>query len=200
MDKGTFYDLLDKYMNNGLNESETKQLNMLMEKDSTLREEFEFQKKVKNAVVINERQKRIAELDSVRSKYREGVGAQTKRPKVKVISMYRKYSMYAVAAMILIIPSIFLLQQDHKDEFQELYSQNTNVSIKPKAGKLGAAPMKSFHIEILCCSDEEKAEMEGNNLKLYLSEVIETKDLSFEIEGTVVIIYSLKKEVKRIAL
>lgn len=200
MDKGTFYDLLDKYMNNGLNESETKQLNMLMEKDSTLREEFEFQKQVKSAVVINERKKKIAELDSVRDRYREGAGTQTKRSEAKVISLYRKYAMYAVAAMILIIPSIFLLQQDHTDEYQPLYSQNTNVSIKPKAGKLGAAPMKSYHIEILCCTEDERAEMEGDSLKLYLSEIIELKDPTFEIEGDYVIIRRLDEVIERIAL
>ena len=200
MDKGTFYDLLDKYMNIGLNASETKQFNMLMEKDDTLKAEFEFEKQVKNAVKVNERQKKILELDAVRNKYRKGQGAQIKRSEAKVFRIYRKYAMYAIAAMILIIPSIFLLQQDHTDEYKALYSQNANVSIKPKAGKLGAAPMKSYHIEILCCTEAERAEMAGDSLKLYLSEIIELKDLTFVIEEKFVIIYTMNKEVKRIAL
>lgn len=119
--------LLEKYLQNKLTANERKQFEVLIESDPTLKKEVEFELDVKRAVIANEDESfrnLLAEFES------EADSIENVLTEKKETSRFP--TKWLIAASIVLIASLTILQFNQSSDPQELFAQNfepyTNVT------------------------------------------------------------------------
>jgi hypothetical protein len=107
MDRETFYQLMDKYLDGLLSNDENEDFEYLLKTDKNKLEEFENHKNIRRAVVIKSRQEKLTEINRLKNEY---LNDQSK-PAARRIRISRLVP-YVIAASVFIIVGIIALMNN----------------------------------------------------------------------------------------
>ncbi len=175
MNKATFLEMMDKYLDGTLPESELKEFKLLLKNDPLLQEELNIQRHIRNGIILQGRKLMAKDLSKIKADIDNEVGyydSQTIRYQkeihieennktesnliitngketgnVSTTKKMTKWLLASAAIFIIIGSSIIVFKYNISSSLTESYIGSYAVKVYPKEGNLGATGSIIYHIK-----------------------------------------------------
>ena len=168
MNRETFLQNMDNYIDGLLSKQEEDQFLSILKSDQTMLEEYNLHKKARRAIIISGRQEKLLELDTLKASMHTPVNATSNKT-----NRSRRFLFYGIAAsLVVLVGFAYSFYQNDRNlnktesinrdyamsDYDLIETRVELVSIRPRPGKLGAAPQREILINIYCCKDSLSVE------------------------------------------
>lgn len=164
MTRGTFLELMDKYIDGELSQRELQDFELLLQEDLDMKKELELHTKSRNAIIAAARADKLRELNMLKK-----AALPILKQESRSAFTLKNILPYAAAASVLLV-SFFWLFNENNNSSKLIYTSQVEIEMRPKEGMLGAAPSKSITVQVYCCSEKQEAVKEGLIWKLSVTE------------------------------
>lgn len=171
MTRGTFLELMDKYIDGELSQRELQDFELLLQEDLDMKNELKLHTKSRNAIIAAARADKLRELNMLKK-----AALPTLKQERKSTFTLKNILPYAAAASVLLV-SFFWLFNENNNSSQLIYTSQVEIEMRPKEGMLGAAPSKSITVQVYCCSEKQELVKEDSIWRLNITDKISDTEL-----------------------
>jgi len=159
MDKATFIDLMDKYIDGAMSGSEKYDFEQMLINDPQLNEDFNLHKTLRKGIKLTGRQELARELQSIKKE----VNSNSEHSGVP---FNKKWYLAIAAVMVAILAALFVFKNNN-DVFEPIYAGKYEMKTMPAEGKFGSSPSTQTIELILKASQTYEYEIVNDTLVLY---------------------------------
>ncbi|TVL98978.1 MAG: hypothetical protein CV087_19820 [Candidatus Brocadia sp. WS118] len=168
MDRATFLDLMDKYIDGIMSDAEKYEFDLMLTNDPSLRQEFNTHKTLRKGIKLSGRNDLINELNSIKKDVSISNSGNIK----KISSGW--YIAFA-AVLVSVIAVLFLFNNKNETSPISKYAGIFNMQVLPIEGKLGGGVATESVKVILKSNNRNEYELIKDTLIIYSKpEIIET--------------------------
>lgn len=176
MNRATFLELMDKYLDGTLPESELKDFELLLKNDPLLQKELNIHKNIRRGIILHGRNLIAEDLSLIKEEINQEIYKNRVRIRHKIedspnlnddyntsveipfeketkkspwLKNISKWLLASAAIFILIVSSIIIFKYSESNALTETYIGEYAVKVYPKEGNLGAPGNIFFHISSL---------------------------------------------------
>jgi hypothetical protein len=159
MDKATFLEIMDKYIDGTLSGTEKYDFEQMLKSDPRLQKEFDIHRSIRNGIKRQARKELVMELHAIKKE----VNASND----KVKPLFPRWILFGlVGAFISLLVFLYFLRNDNDIEPQTAYAGYLKMKILPKEGNLGLPTAEKIHV-VLISNKKNEYEVSGDTLILY---------------------------------
>lgn len=173
MDKATFLEMMDKYIDGTMSSAEKFDFEQMLKRDPLLQEEFDIHKSIRKGIKISARKDLLAELNEIKREI---------NPNDNVKSLFPRWTFMVAAVFVGLLGVVFFFRnqpvnQDSKDlNSGNNYAGKIELRTLPLEGKLGGPSTESVHL-ILITNKSETYEIKNDTLFIFTAKEFSSKDI-----------------------
>ncbi len=173
MDKATFLELMDQYIDGTMSSAEKYDFEQMLKRDPLLQEEFDIHKSIRKGIKISARKDLLAELNEIKKEV---------NPSDNVRFLFPRWYLMVAAVFVGLLGVFFVFRnqlgnQDLKDlNFVNNYAGKIELRTLPLEGKLGGPSTESFHL-IIVDNNSETYEIKNDTLFIFTEKEFSSKDI-----------------------
>lgn len=172
MDKATFLEMMDQYIEGTLSSAEKNEFDQMMNNDPSLRAEFDLHKSILSGIKKTARLDLKDELDQIKKE------SQLNGTKVKPLIPAR-IIMGIAAVFVAIIATVFIFKENNSIEPRYAYIGKLEMKVLPKEGNLGGVNAEKIHVVLKSGADYEYS-LTKDSLILYTDPKIFNKLINMD--------------------
>jgi hypothetical protein len=174
MDKATFLELMDQYIDSTMSSAEKYEFEQMLKRDPLLQEEFELHKSIRKGIKISARKDLLSELNEIKK--------EVNHNEDNVKSLFSRWYLMVAAVFVGLLGVVFVFRnqsgyQDAKDlNSVNNYAGKIELRTLPLEGKLGGQSTESVHL-ILVANKSETFEIKDDTLFIFTEKKFTSKDI-----------------------
>lgn len=174
MDKATFLELMDQYIDGTMSSAEKYEFEQMLKKDPLLQEEFDIHKSIRKGIKISARKDLLVELNEIKKEVNPNDD--------NIKSLFPRWYLMVAAVFVGLLGVVFLIRnqsgnQDSKDlNSGNIYAGKIELRTLPLEGKLGGPSTESVHL-ILITNESETYEIKNDTLFIFTEKEFSSKDI-----------------------
>ena len=159
MDKATFLEMMDQYIDGTLSSAEKYEFEQMINNDPSLRADFDLHRSIRSGIKNIARLDLKAELDQIKKE------AQQNDTKVK--KLIPTWILMGIAAVfVAMIAVVFIFRENNSIEPSYAYIGKLEMKVLPKEGNLGGVNSEQIHV-VLKSGDDNEYLLGQDSLILY---------------------------------
>lgn len=175
MDKATFLELMDQYIDSTMSSAEKYEFEQMLKRDPLLQEEFELHKSIRKGIKISARKDLLSELNEIKKEVNPNYD--------NVKSLFPRWILMVAAVFVGLLGVVFFFRnqsgyQDSKDlNSGNNYAGKIELRTLPLEGKLGGPSTESVHL-MLIANEGETYEIKNDTLFIFTEKEILGKEFN----------------------
>lgn len=166
MDKATFLEMMDQYIDGIMSSAEKYDFEQMLKRDHLLQEEFDIHKSIRKGIKISARKDLLAELNEIKKKINPNDNAKPLFP--------RWYLMVAAVFVGLLGVVFFFRNQSVNQDSKDLnsgknYAGKIELRTLPLEGKFGGPSTVNVHL-MLVANENETYEIKNDTLYIFTNQ------------------------------